>query len=82
MSNDYYNYEKMFIDLMGRLNGCQTKKSLMLFDIKDANELGQKGAPHYMINYIDASIENKKHVLEIRDNLDMGKLRAIAEKNS
>lgn len=78
VSQSYYNYDKIFIKLMVALNICETKKQLDYFSSSLADDFRQN-APTELVEYLNSSIKNKIISLAKRDNLDLGKLRAISK---
>ena len=78
VKHSYYNYHKTFVELIGMLNQCKTKKELELFITSCAQKFKEQDAPDDLVEYLYSSITNKITTLEKRDDIDLGKLRAIS----
>lgn len=75
--NGYYNYEKIFMDLQVEINKCETQSEIEQME-KLAEGFKKQDAPKELTDYIDNSIINKRKSLENKYNLDLSKLRTIA----
>ena len=75
--NDYYNYEKIFMDLQMEINKCETQEEILQME-KLSEGFKKQDAPKELTEYIDQSIINKRTSLENKYNLDLSKLRNIA----
>lgn len=74
---EYYNYEKIFMQLQSALNKCESPQELKSFE-KLTDGFKQQGAPEELIDYLEKSIKNKMIALAKKENIDLGKLRAIS----
>lgn len=75
---DFYNYEKMFIEIMDYLNKCKTPSDMEHL-IKISEKFKQHGANKFLTDYVDDSIQNKIEALAIKENLNYTKLRTICD---
>ena len=77
LSNGYYNYEKIFMKLQEELNKCETQEDVETFE-KLAEGFKKQDAPKELTSYLEASIKRKTDSLLNKYNLDLTKLRTIA----
>ena len=78
-SQDYYDYEKIFMKLQTALNKCESKSELDSFE-KLADEFKKQDAPATLVDYLNTSIKNKMITIAKRENIDLGKLRGFSNK--
>ena len=77
ISQEYYDYEKIFMQLQTALNKCESKSELDSFE-KLAEGFKKQDAPETLVDYLNLSIKNKMITIAKRENIDLGKLRAIS----
>ena len=73
---DYYNYEKIFLELITDLNKCETKSELDYF-LKLSEGFKKQGASKTLTNYLDESIQNKITSLKNKQEINYTKLRSF-----
>ena len=76
-NNEYYNYEKIFMKLQEELNKCETQEDVETFE-KLSDGFKKQDAPKELTSYLEASIKRKTTSLINKYNLDLTKLRTIA----
>lgn len=76
-SQGYYDYEKIFMQLQTALNKCESQSELDSFE-KLAEGFKKQDAPETLVDYLNISIKNKMITIAKRENIDLGKLRAIS----
>ena len=73
----YVGYDKMFIQLIGVLNKCDSQKELDYFTSSFIDTF-IKDAPEQLVDYLKASIKNKMISFAKRENINLIRLRAIS----
>ena len=79
IGQDYYNYEKIFMQLVGALNKCETKSEMDSFIRILLTDFKKSGAPKSLIDYLHASINSKTNSLTRRNDLDYTKLIKMSQ---
>ena len=76
VKQSFYDYDKIFFNLMTALNKCETEKELTHFTKSLADTFND--APDELLSYLTESIKNKMMRISTREELDLSKLRAIS----